>query len=437
MTKPNIIYMHSHDTGRFIQPHGYAVPTPRLQEFAENGTFFRNNFCITPCCSASRAAFLTGSYPHANGMLGLAHRGWSLIDYKQHMIHTLHEQGYVSALAGVQHVANFRNGEAHKIIGYKERLDFDNTTEDADAAAVRFLEREHADPFFLAVGFVATHRGFLPATEKDDPRYVAVPPFLPDTKENRQDMADYHASARYLDTAMGRVLDAVKKNGLSDNTIIIITTDHGIPFPYAKCNLTDHGLGVMLMVQGADFPAGKCVDAMVTHMDMFPTICEILKIQKPEWLHGKSLLPLLQDRVEEIHDYCFGEVTYHAAYEPMRSIRSKRYKLIKRFNKDWMRVPLPNCDAGYSKETWVNAGWGDMRLHEVELYDLVFDPNERQNLAQDPAHQATRDAMLARLDEEMRSTHDPLFTGPVAAPRGALVNGVEQREPSDEAQLIP
>ena len=103
MTPPNILYLHSHDTGRYVQPYGYAVPTPRIQGLAEEGVLFRQAFCAASTCSASRACLLTGQYAHSNGMLGLAHRGWSLNDYRHHMVHTLREQaGYHSVLVGEQ-----------------------------------------------------------------------------------------------------------------------------------------------------------------------------------------------------------------------------------------------------------------------------------------------------------------------------------------------
>ena len=105
MTHPNILYIHSHDTGRIISPYGHAIETPNLQRLAEEGILFRQNFCVNPTCSPSRASLLTGTYPHENGMTGLAHRGWSLNDYKHHLVHTLRAAGYYSALAGIQHVA--------------------------------------------------------------------------------------------------------------------------------------------------------------------------------------------------------------------------------------------------------------------------------------------------------------------------------------------
>jgi arylsulfatase A-like enzyme len=80
VTRPNILYLHSHDTGRYIQPYGHAVPTPHMQKLAEEGILFRKAFCAGPTCSPSRAALLTGASPHSCGMTGLAHRGWSLND---------------------------------------------------------------------------------------------------------------------------------------------------------------------------------------------------------------------------------------------------------------------------------------------------------------------------------------------------------------------
>src|SRR6185437_665945 len=119
-SRPNIVYLHSHDTGRYVRPYGYTVPTPRLQRFAEEGILFRRAFTVSPTCSPSRSALLTGSWPHCNGMTGLAHLGSKLNDYRQHLVHTLKPLGYHTALCGEQHVA--ANGElpAWRTIGYDE-----------------------------------------------------------------------------------------------------------------------------------------------------------------------------------------------------------------------------------------------------------------------------------------------------------------------------
>ncbi|HSH79667.1 MAG TPA: sulfatase-like hydrolase/transferase, partial [Herpetosiphonaceae bacterium] len=134
MRLPNIIYLHSHDTGRYIQPYGHAVPAPRIQRLAEEGMLFRKAFCAAPTCSPSRAALLTGQSPHSSGMLGLAHRGFGLHDYHQHLVHTLRRAGYHSTLIGMQHVA--REPET---IGYDQILERDAHAEKVAPKAVEFL----------------------------------------------------------------------------------------------------------------------------------------------------------------------------------------------------------------------------------------------------------------------------------------------------------
>jgi arylsulfatase A-like enzyme len=101
----NILYIHTHDTGRCIQPYGYAVPTPNLQAFARQGTVFRQAFSCAPTCSPSRSALLTGKTSHSCGMLGLAHLGFSLPDYRQHLVQYLNRCGYRTVLCGIQHEA--------------------------------------------------------------------------------------------------------------------------------------------------------------------------------------------------------------------------------------------------------------------------------------------------------------------------------------------
>ncbi len=430
MTMPNILYLHTHDMGRYAQPYGYAVPTPNIQNLAEQGVTFRNCFCSTPTCSASRAALLTGTHPHNNGMLGLAHRGWSLYDYSWHVIHTLRPAGYHSALCGVQHVA-----KDPKVIGYDEIVALGGKVADVAPKAVEWLRGSPPQPFFFSVGFSDTHRDFRQPGPDEDPRWSRAPDPLPDNEITRRDMAAFKAEAREVDRGMGMVLDALEGAGLAENTIVICTTDHGIAFPAMKCNLTDHGTGVMLIVRGpGGFAGGKVLDAMVQHLDLFPTLCEIIGIEKPERLQGKSLLPLVRGEAEEIHDAIFTEVTYHAAYEPMRAVRTTRYKFIKRFDGRG-RPNLPNCDDSPSKDLWLAHGWRERPVAEEELFDLVFDPHEACNRIADPAYQAVAAELRQRLEDWMRQTQDPLLDGPVPAPPGARVNdpdGLSPREPAHE-----
>ena len=415
--RPNILYLHSHDTGRYIQPYGHAVPTPCLQKLAEEGILFRQNFCVTPTCSPSRAALLTGCYPHENGMTGLAHRGYSLNDYGQHIIHTLRREGYLSVLAGVQHIAgSTAEKEAWRVIGYDTCLEGDL----CEQQAASFLENSPNSPFFLAVGFHETHREF-PALQDsaENPNYCLPPSPLPDAPETRADMARYKASARELDRKMGIVLDALERSGLADNTLVICTTDHGIAFPRMKCNLYDSGIGTMLIIRGpGGFAEGRVIDCMTSHLDIFPTVCDLLQIEPPSWLRGKSLLPLVNQETTKLHDELFFEIKDHAAYEAARAVRTERWKYIRRLD-DHRTPELINCDNGESKSLWLDYNWKEQPVPEESLFDLVFDPNETNNLAGDAIHQKTLKAMRARLRRWMKASNDPLLNKGIAPPTGA------------------
>jgi N-sulfoglucosamine sulfohydrolase len=423
--RTNIIYLHSHDTGRYIQPYGHAIPTPNLQRLAEEGVLFRRAYCANPTCSPSRACLLTGQYAHSNGMMGLAHRGFALNDYQQHLVHTLRNGGYRSVLAGLQHVA-----QDTSVIGYDQVLPGEDRSTPAIAArAAAFLSNAPTEPFFLDVGFFDTHREFPTPDDRDDPRYCVPPQPLPDTPETRADMAAYKASARRLDDGIGTVLSALEAAGLADNTLVIGTTDHGLAFPYMKCNLTDHGIGVMLIMRGpGGFAGGKVIDPLVSQIDLFPTLCELLELDPPPWLQGISLLPLIRGEAPSVREEVFAEVNYHAAYEPQRGVRTERWKYIRRYDSR-ERPVLPNCDESPSKSLQLEHGWLTQRREQEMLFDLIFDPNESQNLASNPAAWNVLQEMRQRLERWMQATNDPILSGPVPAPPGAVVTEPDARQP--------
>lgn len=442
MKPPNILYIHSHDTGRYVQPYGHAVPAPNIQKLAETGILFRQAFCAAPTCSPSRASLLTGQCAHSSGMIGLAHRGFSLNDYSQHILHTLRQAGYFSTLVGVQHIA-----KDPTIIGYDHVLEPVNNESKGvrqpvcrapkvAASTVDFLKGAPQQPFFLSVGFYDTHREFQAPGPGEDPRYCKPPPPVPDTSETRLDTAAFKASVRVLDEGIGTVLDGLEASGLADNTLVICTTDHGISFPSMKCCLTDHGLGVMLIMCGpGGFSGGKVCDAMVSQIDIFPTICDYLGIEPPPWLQGRSMMPLIRGEVEQINQEIFAEVTYHAAYEPQRAVRTRRWKYIRRYG-DRRTPVLVNFDDGFSKDVWLEHGWRERKLPSEELYDLVFDPNEAHNLIGEPSISGVLEQMRDNLQRWMQATDDPLLHGPVPALIGAEVNDPDGISPWEQTRIV-
>lgn len=360
----NILYLHCHDAGRYLSPYGYALPTPNLHAFAARATLFRQAYCAGPTCSPSRAALLTGRYPHEAGMLGLAHRGFGLKDPRQHLAAFLKRHGYETVLSGIQHEFHEDHHPAEEVydrmLPWPETIHGDKTKMDPAIAqnAADFLRetKDNDAPFFLSCGFVFPHRAFVP-NDRFNPNYVMPPACLPDTPEMRKDWSEYMRTVEIMDEAAGKVLDALRASGRDKDTIVIFTTDHGVAFPWMKCNLYDAGMGVALMIDFPDNPRrGHAVDSLVSHLELFPTLCDYLGFTPPEGLRGHSLRPLFDGEAEELRDEVFSEVTYHAGYEPKRAVRTRRYKLIRWYDNDPTPV-LANCDDGYAKEQLVAGGW--------------------------------------------------------------------------------
>ncbi|WP_225336041.1 sulfatase family protein [Halomicrobium urmianum] len=442
----NVVIIHTDDTGRYISPYGYGIDTPNLQSLADDGILFRETHCAGPTCSPSRGALLTGSSPHSNGLIGLAHRGFEMDSYERHLSNFLSEQGFETVLVGQQHEVARDVSESNpekSILGYDRVLpvdesaiddvpiDHDHTHHDfsATAAATEYIREvgsmKDPDPFFLSIGFDNTHKPLPLDQNLVDPDSVAPPDPLPDVPPIRDEMAGYHAAIRSVDTCVGDIITTLELTGLLDKTLVIFTTDHGIPFPLMKCNLNDSGTGVSLIArfpERADVTQPATIDELVSQLDLFPTLCEYLGLDIPEWVEGYSLLPLLRGEVDSIRDEVFSEVTYHAAYEPKRSIRTERYRYVQRFDEEYDRHVAPNTDAGPSKEFFIDLGYFDREPPKEALYDLYIDPNESHNLIDDPEYESVRKDLRDRLWDWMERTEDPLLEGPVSKPDGAVAD---------------
>lgn len=429
VSPPNILYLHVHDAGRYIQPYGYAVPTPNLQQFAEEGVLYRQAFCANPTCSPSRACLLTGRYAHSNGMLGLAHRGFRLNNYQHHLCHLLRAGGYTTALAGVQHVAREPTASTDEI-GYDEVLTEASGFDAPVLAAETYFNQPREQPFFLSVGFFAPHRdgneSFPSNIQRPNPDYVRPPAILPDSPETRADFADYSASMTSVDDSMGRVLAALDRAGLRENTLVIATTDHGIAFPGMKCSLSDHGIGVMLMMRGpGGFLGGKVVDVLISQVDIVPTVLELAGLPIPEHVQGRSFLQGTRSR-----EHVFAEINVHASVEPRRSVRTQRWKYIRSYT-EHPTVVLANCDNSLSKTLWHAAGWQKREIPSEQLFDLLLDPMERENLAASPDHETVKTELAQVLHKWQVETEDPLLNGPLPLPPDAITVPLGKYSPHD------
>ena len=240
----NILYIHTHDSGRYFHHYGCTdAPTGHLTEWAlGEGLTFRKAYTASPTCSPSRAVLLTGQYPHTNGMVGLAHRGFSLNDYSLHLTGFLKSKGYHTALCGVQHEAKdcFDQTESGKIIGYDENIssEIDMTgfpgdftarwDKDNAEKAAEWLSKPDRPPFFLSFGLYSTHREF-PSACYTDPQRLKPPPYIYDNPENRKDHARFLSSLEVFDGCFQKVITALNDGPYAEDTIVIVTTDHGQP----------------------------------------------------------------------------------------------------------------------------------------------------------------------------------------------------------------
>lgn len=446
----NVLYIHTHDTGRYNSAYGKAVPTEHLLAFAKDATLFRNAFCVSPTCSPSRGALLTGRYPHQNGLIGLAHRGFSITDPSGHLAAYLGKYGYETVLAGVQHEEKMYNGteistEASKRLGYQKNISYIGTVdkkserwkidcENAKRVCGWLDDFDGQTPFFLSFGMFLTHRDYpelspeASCTRYAD--YLELPDNVADTKENRRDTARLHDALRLFDENFGLVLDALKRNGLYEDTIIISTTDHGLANPFAKSNLTDAGLGVSLIMRapGADKAKGYVYDGLVSQLDVYPTLCDLLDLPKAEKLQGKSFAKVFDGDDSEIHEMIFGEMNFHTSYEPARCVRTKRYKYIRYYDGEWQKPNLSNCDDSELKKLLINAGWDKKQKEQEYLFDLYFDPCERRNLAGVPEYRPVLVKMREHLEEWRRKTKD-VIPNPQDYKEGYLINERESIAP--------
>ncbi|MFW6035547.1 MAG: sulfatase/phosphatase domain-containing protein, partial [Halothermotrichaceae bacterium] len=197
-------------------------------------------------------------------------------------------------------------------------------------------------------------------------------------------------------------------------------------FPKMKCNLYDTGIGISLIIKyPGNKKVGEAVDSLVSHVDLYPTICDLLNLEKPDWLQGTTMLPILEGKSEKIRDEIFSEVTYHAAYEPMRCIRTERYKLI-RFYDYHNKVVMANIDDGPSKRFLMEYGLENQCREREMFFDLYHDPVERVNLTKDSGYCKIKQQLTKRLNIWMEETDDPLFnSGRVEKPEGAIVDKLE------------
>jgi arylsulfatase A-like enzyme len=385
---------------------------------------------------------VTGRYPHDAGVLGLVHRnfGWDLDEGADHLAGLFSEAGYRSTLVGLQHATRRPEAFFDEIrldpdsddgIVPDESIKYDRVAEETADALAAAADRE--EPFFLQAGLVEPHRNppwggtvywrdVFDDGEYDDE--ATVPPHMAMEGEAYEEMCAFERAVELVDESVGTVLDALDREGLAENTLVVVVTDHGLPLPRAKCSPYDVGNEIFLVAR-APGGASATREELVSNADLVPTVCDIAGVDAPAAVQGRSFAPLLTGEGEyDPREAVFGELTYHSYYDPRRWVRTEDHKLVLSFSATPAIHGAPGGDAdeppGRSRfPERPNPGF---RV-PVELYDLDGDPVESENLAYDPDYAAERDALLDRLGAWMERTGDPLLEpGPTAGPmhRAAL-----------------
>lgn len=454
----NVVLIVADDLGFELGCYGNEViETPNLDRLAAEGTRFTRAHCTTASCSASRSVLMTGLQNHATGHYGHAH-GYNHFSTYESVLSLpviLGEAGYRTCSIGKYHLAPeyVYHFEAYRNQGVQGNR---NSVRMAENAKEWFSEDDDR-PFFLYWCSSDPHRGGGPdgfANFNDDPdrypgitpvRYepdkVIVPPWLPDTPEVRQELAEFYQAVSRFDQGVGTLLEALEETGHADDTLVMFLSDNGPPFPGAKTNLYEPGANLPLIVRSPDQQQrGITNDAVVMWTDIAPTILDYCDVEPPKappirprentgeretsgrgrpyTFHGRSFLPVLDQEHPDGWDEGYASHTFHeiTMYYPMRSVISGKYKYIFNiahplpypFASDLQRSPtwqgvLKRQDEMYGKRTV----YAYLYRPRHELYDLEADPDEVNNLAPDPRHEHVLRGLQEKLRKWQEESNDP------------------------------
>jgi len=424
--RPNILFCIADDWG-FPHASSYgdtAVETPTFDRIAREGALFTRSYCAAPSCTPSRGAILTGQAIHrleAGGNL------WSALPKKFTVYpDVLESNGYTVGLKGKGWgPGNFTAG------GWSR-----NPAGPAVAGFAQFLENTPGDrPFCFWFGSQDPHRPYEPGAGVRSGMSldaVSVPPYLPDSREVRSDILDYYWEVQRFDREVGEHLALLRAAGRLDDTVVVMTSDNGWPFPRGKANLYDYGTHVPLAIR---FPRrirpGTVVGDFVGHTDLAPTFLELAGLEPLPGMTGRSLLAVVAGA--RTSDAAFTGRERHAnvrkgdlAY-PSRAIHTRDFLYIRNFRPDrwpagdpetYFAVgPFGDIDGGPTKSLLLDKRddpvisssfrLATARRPSEELYDLAKDPYQLTNVAAEPQYDRARSQLRARLDKHLADTGDP------------------------------
>jgi len=433
-SKPNILFLIADD---WSYPHAgiygdKTVRTPTFDNLANNGALFENAYCAAPSCAPSRASILLGRYPH---QIESAGNLWSVIHDKfPNWVSLLTEAGYYSGKSRKGWgPGDFEAGGYEYNPAGKDYADFDTFLKD----------KVDGQPFVYWFGSQDPHRIYETNTGIKtgmDVKSVQVPGFLPDLPCVRNDIMDYYYEVERFDRESGNIIAKLEKEGLLENTIIVMTSDNGMPFPRAKATLYDYGTRMPLAIYWKGrIEGGKRISDFMNFVDFAPTFLEAADLDIPEEFSGNSLLELFSPEGKKSdRSKVFLERERHANVRkgdlsyPVRAIRTKEFLYLKNFEPNRWPAGDPNAHISVGQYGDVDNSISKFLIMKMdgkpsdkdyfrlafekrpseELYVLANDPYNLRNEAGNEAYEGTLKELRNELQTWMKQTNDLRATNP-------------------------
>ncbi len=411
--QPNLVFVIADDlTHRDLGCYGGQALTPNIDKLATEGMKFERCFQTAPMCSPTRHTIYTGLYPVKSGAWPNHTRAY---DHVKSIVHYLKPLGYRVALSGKTHIKP------------ESVFPFEYTVKDKnpDMGVIDEMFKKSAktgEPFCL---FACSNEPHTPWDRGDPSLYptdkIVLPEYIVDTPKVREEFGKYLAEITYYDSQVGQIMDLLDKHGLRENTLLMVVSEQGNAFPFAKWTCYDNGLQSAMIVRWpGKVEAGSMTQAMVEYVDVVPTFVEVAGGKIPEGLDGESFVEVLEGATDQHKSYVYGIMTTRGIINgseafAIRSVRGWKYKLIRNLNYDSKFTnALTRNDVFKSMEAKANAGDATARKlvdayyyrPEIELYNVQDDPLERNNLATNPEYAKVVARLSQKLDEWMTAQGD-------------------------------
>jgi len=439
MARPNILLITADDLNwSSVGAYGCGTPdcTPNIDALAAEGVRFNYGHVTIAVCQPSRGALMTGRYPHKSGQ-----EGFHYINHRPEvplLPEVLREAGYINGIIGKAWHSTPRPSFKWDLYEDMEDLGWGRDAELYHRNTKRLIDmaREAGKPFFLMANSHDPHRPFhgndadlydkqgirYPAPSRVyEPAEVEIPGFLPDIPEVRREIAEYASSVRRCDDTVGRIIDALREDGVYENTLIMFLSDNGMAFPFSKTNCYLHSTKTPWIVcwPGRVTPGTVDDEHFINGIDFMPTALEAAGATLPDAIDGRSFLPVLKGEKDPSRDRVFTQFHQTAARRryPMRCVQDRRFGYIFNPWSDGVREFKNESQAGRTFKAMQSAAEADSEIagrvdlfqHRVveELYDFENDPDALVNLIDDPGYQGEANRLRDELEAWMVDHDDP------------------------------